>query len=613
MIALIVAVAVVVDESFLTLAATDPVVVAIQKNLKTLHTRFPDRPFFGSKQECSNQMTVSKGPQSSIHIVPFVFLALSWVGHAPAQTAKQVAKKTAQNSTTQEVQHLKGLVQAQQRQINQQGQQLEELKSQLQQLLAATQQASATTLKAQNGLDQVQSAANRAQQSATEAQHEAEKASGNAVEAKVALVAENTRSQDTEKKISALQDVLGRFRLSGDIRVRGEDLFQAGVPDRNRARLRVRFGIDGKLNEDFAGGIALATGSLGDPTTTNETFTNFFARKTIGLDRGFVTYNPVAHRWLSLTGGKFAYNWVRTQVTGDPDINPEGFTEKASWDFNGRHVENLTVSVIQTMFNESATGADSYSLGGQVAGRVQIGRLTSMPSFLAMKWNNPDSILQASAFAVQATTTTGGFPVPGEGPGCSKGSGLPTVPPCVFAANTLTNATYNDTSGNPHFYSQYLYADFILNNHITTKWDRVPVNLLLEYQNNLDAKDHPLGTAGTVRTDLGKQSHAYMADISLGQSKTKNDIQIGYSWLREEQDAALASFADSDQRAPTNVLQQRWYAMWKLRSNTVASYTFWYGRTLNSSLQHAVFATGVNPGQEEPHLKRMQFDLIYSF
>ena len=57
-------------------------------------------------------------------------------------------------------------------------------------------------------------------------------------------------------------------------------------------------------------GIFLASGTLGDPTTTNETLTGFFDRKTIGLDRGYITYNPVAHKWLSLTGGKFAFPWI---------------------------------------------------------------------------------------------------------------------------------------------------------------------------------------------------------------------------------------------------------------------------------------------------------------
>ncbi len=530
----------------------------------------------------------------------------------PTFKPRKVAIKSEVVSAS-EVNALRYALAAQQKQMEEQRQQVDQLKSQLQQLLDATRQANTDAQKVQGSAEQAQATATQAQQSASEAQHAADQASANATEAKTALSAVESASKDEDKKVSALQDLVGRFRFVGDVRVRGESFFQDGVADRNRARIRVRFGVDGKLNEDFVGGIALATGSLGDPTTTNESLTNFFDRKTIGLDRGFITYNPLAHRWLSLTGGKFAYAWNRTQVTGDPDINPEGFNEKFSWDLQTSGVKNFTVQFMQLLFNEAAAGTDSYALGGQVSGKLQLGRFTITPSFLAIKWNNPDSILQASAFAVQATTTTGGLPVPGEGPGCGKGSGLPTVPLCVFAANGMTNATYNDPSGKPHFYSQFLYADFILNNQIRTRWERLPVNLLLEYENNLEAKDHPLSPTGTVLSSLGKQSHTYLADINLGQTKDKNDIQVGYAWLREEQDAALASFAESDQRAPTNILQNRWYALWKVRANTVASYTFWYGRSLNSNLQHAILAAGTTAGQREPYLKRLQFDLIYSF
>jgi Putative porin len=565
--------------------------------------------------------------QTEITMKPFLWFSafMLVISGATAQTGaspkssppKSTSKKAASQShvSAQEVQELRDGLAAQQKQADEQRQQLDQLKSQLEQLLDATRQANASAQKVQGSAELAQTTAAQAQQSATDAQRLADQASSSAAEARTALALVDTQSKDEDKRIGSLQDILRRFRFNGDVRVRGESFFQDGVADRNRGRIRVRFGVDGKLGEDFVGGLSLATGSLGDPTTTNETLTNFFNRKTIGLDRGYITYNPVAHRWLSLTGGKFAYAWNRTQVTGDTDINPEGFNEKLSWDLNTPVVKNFALDFMQLLFNESSTGTDSYALGGQVSGKLQFGRLTTTPSFLAIKWNNPDSILQASAFAVQATTTTGGLQVPGEGPGCGKGSGLPAVPPCAFSANGMTNATYTDPSGKPHFYSQFLYVDFILNNQIRTGSDRLPINLLLEYENNLDAKDHPLAATGNgvILTGLGKQSHTYLADISLGQTKNKNDIQVGYAWLREEQDATIASFAESDQRAPTNILQNRWYALWKIRGNTVASYTFWYGRTLNSNLQHAILATGTTAGQQEPYLKRMQFDLIYSF
>ena len=320
----------------------------------------------------------------------------------------------------------------------------------------------------------------------------------------------------------------------------------------------------------------------------------------------------MAHRWLSLTGGKFAYQWQRTSVTFDPDLNPEGFDEKVSWDLKTPFVKNFTFQAMQLMFSEVSKGTDSYALGGQVSARLQIGRLTTTPSFTLLKWNNPDALLNASAFAVQATTDGTGLPLPGEGPGCASGTGLPTVAPCAFAPNGMTNAI--TTTGKLHFYSQYNYADFILNSQIKTPISRLPVNLLLEFEDNLDAKPHPLDSTGlVVLTKLGSQNKEYGADVSLGQTKNKNDIQVGYAWLRQEQDSVLASFTESDQRAPTNILQNRFYALWKIRANTTASYTYWFGRTLNTALENAVKASGTNAGQIEPNLKRMQFDLIYTF
>jgi len=533
----------------------------------------------------------------------------------PAKSEKK--KAVPASSTQKELKNLRDLVIAQQKQLEAQRQQVEQVREQLQQLLDSQQQASMASQKnaeqAAANASQAQTTATEAQQSAEEAQRLATQAAGSAVEVKTALVEVDKKTKEDEKKLGSLQEIASRFRFNGDIRVRGESIFQDGVADRNRGRIRVRFGLEGKLNDDFVGGIALATGTLGDPTTTNETFTNFFDRKTVALDKGYIIYQPQAHKWLQATGGKFAYTWNRTAVTGDPDINPEGFSEKLSWDFKAPVLKNFTFQAMQLLFNEVTAGTDSYALGGQVATKLQFGRFTSIPSFMALKWNNPDPILQASAFAVAATTTTGGLPVPGEGPGCARGIGLSTAPPCAFSANGMTNATYNDASGKPHFYSQYLYADLILNNQIKTGSERWPVNLILEYENNLNAEDHPLAANGAVLTNLGKQGHVYMGDISVGQNKTKNDVQIGYMWLRQEQDAVIASFSESDQRAPTNILQNKIYGTWRVRPATTVGITYWMGRTLNSALQHATLPPGVTPGQTEPLVRRAQFDLMYSF
>jgi len=551
-------------------------------------------------------------------------------------------KKPATTATVsvKEVQELKDALTAQQQQIKQQNELIGRLQAQLQQLASSAQQSNAASQKVESTIDQAQSTASQAQQSASEAQKAAEQASKDASEVKTALAAVNTSEQNTHRELSALEALVGRFRFNGDIRVRGEDYFQQNVPDRNRARIRIRFGLDGQLNEDFIGGIALATGSLGDPTTTNETLTNVFDRKTIGLDRGFITYNPVAHPWVSLTGGKFAYTWQRTSVTFDPDLNPEGFNEKFSFDFSGP-VKNFTVQGIELLYSEAngkpgIPSQDSYATGGQVSARLQFGPWTTTPSILSLKWNRPDAILQESAFATQATSTgylpsgamtpVTGIPIPGEGQGCAKGgvkgSSFPAFPPCVFAPNGMTNATFVDAKGIPHFSSGFNYVDFIVNNQIQDGIARLPVNILVEFLDNPDATAHPLDTKGNVLKNLGSQNKEYGFDFSLGQTKNRNDVQFGYAWYREEQDAAIASFVESDQRAPTNILQNRFYALWKVRANTLASFTWWHGRALNTNLENNValfnnYNTSVpsisKAGQVEPYLNRLQFDLIYSF
>jgi len=573
-----------------------------------------------------------------------IILMVPFAGLAAAQSDAPVPqKRTAsakQTVTAKEVQDLKEAVAAQQQQIRQQNQLVEQLRSQLQQLVDATQQANAAAQKAASGVDVAQTTAAQAQQSATQAKSAADQAASNAADVKSALAVVNTTTQDERRQLSALEALVGRFRFSGDVRIRGESYFQSGVPDDNLARIRVRFGMDGQLNQDFIAGFALATGSLGNPTSTNETLTNVFDRKTIALDRGFITYNPVAHSWLTLTGGKFPYPWQRTSVTFDPDLNPEGFDEKASFDFSGP-LQNVNIQGIELLYNQAngkpgIPSQDSYALGMQIAGRFVFGPWTVTPSFLSLKWNRPDAILQQSAFATAATTTgfqpptpTGGptpspitgIPVPGEGQGCAKGTSFPSFPPCVFAPNGMTNATFVDSKGVPHFYSGYNYADFILPNQIQTGFTRLPVNILLEFLDNLDAENHPLNTKGAVISTLGSQNKEYGFDVSVGQVKNKNDIQVGYAWYREEQDAAIASFVESDQRAPTNILQNRIYALWKLRSNTLASFTWWHGRALNTNLENNValfnnyssIATITKPGQQEPYLTRLQFDLIYTF
>ncbi len=375
---------------------------------------------------------------------------------------------------------------------------------------------------------------------------------------------------------SAAEGLVERFRFSGDVRIRFEPILQELSPARYRARLRVRFGVEGKLSEDFSGGFYLATGTVSDDAVaTNATYTQFFTRKAIGLDRGWVTYRPQAGRWLELTGGKFAYTWERTPLTFDTDLNPEGFSEKLSFDLDHAFFRNISLVGMQLWFNEVpgstlpfALGNDSFAAGGQIGTRVQWRKgLATNFTAMALNWQNPDSIIQA--------ITAG-----------------------TLAGNRNTNATVG-SGASIAYASEFLYAAFQADTTLETPWERFPARLLLNFVDNPRA--------------ASDQRHGFWGEVQLGGLQRRHDLQFGYGFARIEQDAVLAAFNESEQRAPTNVLQHRIALQWLAQRNTIASFAGWIGRTLDRNLQNAALPAGLPAGRTEPYVKRLQFDLTYRF
>ena len=176
-----------------------------------------------------------------------------------------------------------------------------------------------------------------------------------------------------KKDTDAKGKQLGNFSFSGDLRVRHEPFFQEGIEDRNRSRIRLRVNVTGKASDEFSGGFSLATGTLDDPVSTNQTMTGFLNRKNIGVDKAWVTYKPAYAKFLKLDAGKFAFPWYRTPMTFDSDVNPEGFAETMSFDVKSSAFKNITFVGFQLPFNEANSGSsfpsdqhDSWIMGGQI-------------------------------------------------------------------------------------------------------------------------------------------------------------------------------------------------------------------------------------------------------
>src|SRR5688572_2472157 len=151
-------------------------------------------------------------------------------------------------------------------------------------------------------------------------------------------------------------------RLSGDLRYRHESINEEGEAERQRQRIRARFGVTADVADNVRLGLTLATGA-DDPVSANQTLDTGFSRKPIGVDRAFFSW--AATEQLTFTGGKMANPFYRPgnhHLIYDSDLNPEGLALR----YNG---SNWFASYAGLWVEERAAADDSILLGGQLGYR----------------------------------------------------------------------------------------------------------------------------------------------------------------------------------------------------------------------------------------------------
>ncbi|NEX12512.1 MAG: hypothetical protein C1942_07480 [Prosthecochloris sp.] len=86
------------------------------------------------------------------------------------------------------------------------------------------------------------------------------------------------------------------WNWKGDVRYRYEIQDFEGVENnRDRHRIRARFGVYPWINEELSAGIRLATGKTSDPVSRNQTLGEDFGAKNILLDEAFIDYHPMSY------------------------------------------------------------------------------------------------------------------------------------------------------------------------------------------------------------------------------------------------------------------------------------------------------------------------------
>jgi hypothetical protein len=534
--------------------------------------------------------------------------------------------------------------------------QLEELRQALQAQQAQLQALKEELAKRDRQIDEAREAAAAANARATDASTKATEASAKATEAinaepAVAAAAVgaatapiSTRVDKVEKDLTASKKDFGEkikgfgpFSFSGDMRVRDEP-FIGGPTNhsqvRNRERLRLRFNVNAKFNDDFSGGFAVASGDINDPISTNQNTNQFYTRKVLGIDRAFITYNPHQFKPLVLTGGKFAYPYYHTEITWDNDLNPEGVAQTLQWDLKETPVlKRIALVGFELPFSEVAGQfankgiVQSVVYGGQLQAVWELAPWLKLSTYGAFyNYHNADPIALAVARAGLSNPTTplvGALPLGGNVSQNNlqnsmtttastsaitiEQNGVPTV--VSTGVKTITNA---------QFASKFGLFDGIARFDIKTRYERLPLVVLGDYVQNTRACANvgniiplPANTAtatfsqSTNAACVSRERRGYWLEGRAGRLSSPGDVQVAYTRMMIEREAVMTAFNYSDVRQGSNVSQHRLEVFYQWNKNVQLNFTGFFGRPLNWHV-----ASGTAP---EPLLKRLQFDVLYKF
>jgi hypothetical protein len=159
---------------------------------------------------------------------------------------------------------------------------------------------------------------------------------------------------------AALPDWVNRFKWYGDFRVRYENDFFSGdnrlntypdwprinraggfaridnpfrntTDDRQRYRIRLRFGLESQIADNLKAVVRLTTSNDRSPISINQSLGQTGQQYEIALDRAFLQYDFIAGsqgketNWFTVWAGRVPNLWLSTDNVFDPDLNFEGF------------------------------------------------------------------------------------------------------------------------------------------------------------------------------------------------------------------------------------------------------------------------------------------------
>jgi hypothetical protein len=389
----------------------------------------------------------------------------------------------------------------------------------------------------------------------------------------------------------------------------------------------------GEINKDFSWGIRLASGSFADTISSNQTLTDFYNRKPFGLDQAYLAWTPQRAPGLRLQGGKFEVPWLRTEMTIDNDLQVEGFSEAYARDSKKSMLKNLTFVAWQLPFlernsgfvrnangtvNLDQSGRDGRDLalyGAQLRARLEASptvALTLAASDLYFSGTQFISPVQFFGNQLQLPVT---FTIPATA--TSPAQTITTqvsIPRSLLVAGAgnvgIETATNNAINRDGHLASGFNLVDLIGRLDLTHN-ARFPVGLLFDFVVNTQTHDVSVAGPGGATIFLpNHENKGYWAELQVGRTKERGDMQFGYTFVRIEKDAVLTPFNFSDLTQQSDTRVHRLIFNYTVDPRVVLSMIGFINQRPNGLL--GVFGSTPAGSLNRP-TTRLQFDTTFRF
>ncbi len=457
------------------------------------------------------------------------------------------------------------------------------------------------------------------------------------------------RVEEQVKKTSeTLARQLGSISFSGDLRFRYESFYGqlnalangdnpaiVGNPlsTRQRLRIRARLMIRGQLGKEFDWGLRFGTSSFADTVSSNQTITDFYNRKPFGLDNVFIAWTPQRVPGLRIQAGKFDVPWVRTELTIDNDLAPEGLTEIYSRGFKKSKLKNLTFVAWQLPFlernsafvrNSNGTvnvvesgraGRDLALYGAQLRARIEPSPTVGLTLSVADLFYSGTQFISPVQFFGNQLQLPVTFTIPANTntPAQTITTQVSIPRELLVSGNAnlgVSTATNNAINRDGRLASGFNLIDLIGRLDLTGS-KRWPVSFILNFVHNTQAHDVSVaGPGGSTQFLNNNENNGYWAEVQVGKVRESGDWLLGYTFIRIEKDAVLTPFNFSDLIQQSDTRVHRFLVNYTVDPRVAFTLIGFFNQRPNGLL--GVF--GATPvGSLNGPTTRLQFDTTFRF